>query len=149
MEFLTTRSAFVAAIATDHWRYVIWFIDPWYYLYQPMLMILIRYNYLLWIMCMYDQMSNYSSMDGILYCKTHFEQLFKESGSFTKNFQTSKKDLLNRTFISYYILQFSDLFFFMVCMFLDFFSVAKTDLVSLCHSHSLPPPPLLLLLLFL
>lgn len=33
-------------------------------------------------------MSNYSSMDGVLYCKTHFEQLFKESGNFSKNFQT-------------------------------------------------------------
>ncbi|XP_047981520.1 LIM domain-containing protein PLIM2c-like isoform X1 [Salvia hispanica] len=36
-------------------------------------------------------MSNYSSMDGVLYCKTHFEQLFKESGNFSKNFQTAGK----------------------------------------------------------
>ncbi|XP_021717535.1 LIM domain-containing protein PLIM2c-like [Chenopodium quinoa] len=36
-------------------------------------------------------MSNYSSMDGVLYCKTHFEQLFKESGDFRKNFQTGPK----------------------------------------------------------
>lgn len=36
-------------------------------------------------------MSNYSSMDGVLYCKTHFEQLFKESGDFRKNFQTGQK----------------------------------------------------------
>ncbi|GAB2271685.1 LIM domain-containing protein PLIM2b [Dionaea muscipula] len=36
-------------------------------------------------------MSNYSSMDGILYCKPHFEQLFKESGNFSKNFQTGDK----------------------------------------------------------
>uniref|UniRef100_A0A7N0SZM4 LIM zinc-binding domain-containing protein n=1 Tax=Kalanchoe fedtschenkoi TaxID=63787 RepID=A0A7N0SZM4_KALFE len=35
-------------------------------------------------------MSNYSSMDGVLYCKHHFEQLFKESGNFSKNFQTAK-----------------------------------------------------------
>jgi len=35
-------------------------------------------------------MSSYSSMDGVLYCKPHFEQLFKESGNFSKNFQTSK-----------------------------------------------------------
>lgn len=34
------------------------------------------------------QICNYSSMDGVLYCKTHFEQLFKESGNFSKNFQT-------------------------------------------------------------
>ncbi|KAL6322706.1 hypothetical protein AAG906_015392 [Vitis piasezkii] len=42
-------------------------------------------------------MSNYSSMDGVLYCKPHFEQLFKESGNFSKNFQTSAKpaDKLN------------------------------------------------------
>ncbi|KAA3469341.1 hypothetical protein CXB51_019649 [Gossypium anomalum] len=36
-------------------------------------------------------MSTYSSMDGVLYCKPHFEQLFKESGNFSKNFQTSKE----------------------------------------------------------
>lgn len=36
-------------------------------------------------------MCNYSSMDGVLYCKTHFDQLFKESGNFSKNFQTSGK----------------------------------------------------------
>ncbi|XP_010544716.1 PREDICTED: LIM domain-containing protein PLIM2c-like isoform X2 [Tarenaya hassleriana] len=35
--------------------------------------------------------SNYSSMDGVLYCKPHFEQLFKESGNFSKNFQASGK----------------------------------------------------------
>ncbi|KDP28657.1 hypothetical protein JCGZ_14428 [Jatropha curcas] len=38
-------------------------------------------------------MSNYSSMDGVLYCKTHFEQLFKESGNFSKNFQAGKRFL--------------------------------------------------------
>ncbi|XP_058745570.1 LIM domain-containing protein PLIM2b-like [Vicia villosa] len=44
-------------------------------------------------------MSTYSSMDGILYCKTHFEQLFKESGNFSKNFAKSsdKPNELNRT----------------------------------------------------
>ncbi|XP_076950284.1 LIM domain-containing protein PLIM2b-like [Bidens hawaiensis] len=36
-------------------------------------------------------MSSYSSMDGVLYCKPHFEQLFKESGNFSKNFQTDVK----------------------------------------------------------
>ncbi|KAI9109925.1 hypothetical protein K1719_018966 [Acacia pycnantha] len=35
-------------------------------------------------------MSTYSSMDGVLYCKPHFEQLFKESGNFSKNFHTVK-----------------------------------------------------------
>ncbi|KAJ8642851.1 hypothetical protein MRB53_004599 [Persea americana] len=35
--------------------------------------------------------SNYSSLDGVLYCKPHFEQLFKETGSFSKNFQTTPK----------------------------------------------------------
>ncbi|CAL5196121.1 unnamed protein product [Lathyrus oleraceus] len=44
-------------------------------------------------------MSTYSSMDGILYCKTHFEQLFKESGNFSKNFAKSsdKTNDMNRT----------------------------------------------------
>ncbi|KAK7835535.1 LIM domain-containing protein PLIM2b [Quercus suber] len=36
-------------------------------------------------------MSTYSSMDGILYCKPHFEQLFKESGNFSKNFHPGAK----------------------------------------------------------
>ncbi|XP_050226701.1 LIM domain-containing protein PLIM2b-like [Mercurialis annua] len=44
-------------------------------------------------------MSNYSSMEGVLYCKTHFEQLFKETGSFAKKFPPSgdKKNGLART----------------------------------------------------
>ncbi|PWA65110.1 GATA type zinc finger transcription factor family protein [Artemisia annua] len=33
-----------------------------------------------------EKLSNYSSMEGVLYCKPHFEQLFKESGNFNKNF---------------------------------------------------------------
>ncbi|KAF7826042.1 LIM domain-containing protein PLIM2c-like [Senna tora] len=37
-----------------------------------------------------EGMSSYSSMDGVLYCKPHFEQLFKESGNFSKNFHTAK-----------------------------------------------------------
>ncbi|KAA3462213.1 LIM domain-containing protein PLIM2b-like [Gossypium australe] len=39
------------------------------------------------------QMTTYSWMDGILYCKPHFEQLFKESGNFSKNFQTGSTTL--------------------------------------------------------
>lgn len=34
-------------------------------------------------------------MDGVLYCKPHFEQLFKESGNFSKNFQTAKTERSN------------------------------------------------------
>nr|XP_016500826.1 PREDICTED: LIM domain-containing protein WLIM2b-like isoform X2 [Nicotiana tabacum] len=34
------------------------------------------------------KLSNYSSMEGVLYCKPHFEQLYKESGNFNKNFQS-------------------------------------------------------------
>ncbi|XP_057510255.1 LIM domain-containing protein WLIM2b-like [Actinidia eriantha] len=36
-------------------------------------------------------MSSYSSMEGVLYCKPHFEQLFKETGSYTKKLQSSGK----------------------------------------------------------
>ncbi|KAK8339531.1 hypothetical protein V6Z11_A08G040500 [Gossypium hirsutum] len=42
-------------------------------------------------------MSTYSSMDGVLYCKPHFEQLFKESGNFSKNFLTAKPEKQNET----------------------------------------------------
>ncbi|XP_047944774.1 LIM domain-containing protein WLIM2b-like [Salvia hispanica] len=45
--------------------------------------------------------SSYSTVDGKLYCKPHFEQLFRETGSFTtKKFQSSlsgKHPELNRT----------------------------------------------------
>ncbi|KAJ4971911.1 hypothetical protein NE237_005010 [Protea cynaroides] len=35
------------------------------------------------------KLSNYSSMEGVLYCKPHFEQLFKQSGSYSsKSFQS-------------------------------------------------------------
>ncbi|KAK9168240.1 hypothetical protein Syun_000380 [Stephania yunnanensis] len=34
------------------------------------------------------KLGNYSSMEGVLYCKPHFEQLFKETGNFSKNFQS-------------------------------------------------------------
>ncbi|KAI5670544.1 hypothetical protein M9H77_10908 [Catharanthus roseus] len=34
------------------------------------------------------KLSSYSSMEGVLYCKPHYEQLFKETGSFSKNFQS-------------------------------------------------------------
>ncbi|GAB2273950.1 LIM domain-containing protein PLIM2a [Dionaea muscipula] len=36
-------------------------------------------------------MGRYSSLDGVLYCMPHFEQLFKETGSFTKKFQPAVK----------------------------------------------------------
>lgn len=42
-------------------------------------------------------LSNYSSMDGVLYCMPHFEQLFKETGNFSKNFRTSKLNRDNST----------------------------------------------------
>ncbi|KMZ71179.1 LIM domain-containing protein [Zostera marina] len=42
-------------------------------------------------------MSNYSSMDGVLYCKPHFEQLFKETGSFSKKFQTPTRTKENES----------------------------------------------------
>ncbi|KAG8382262.1 hypothetical protein BUALT_Bualt05G0058500 [Buddleja alternifolia] len=42
-------------------------------------------------------MSNYSAVDGNLYCKPHFEQLFKETGSFTsKKLPSSGKHELNK-----------------------------------------------------
>jgi len=36
------------------------------------------------------KLSNYSSMEGVLYCKPHFDQLFRESGNFNKNFQSQR-----------------------------------------------------------
>ncbi|KAM0010416.1 putative transcription factor interactor and regulator LIM family [Helianthus debilis subsp. tardiflorus] len=45
-------------------------------------------------------LSNYSSMEGVLYCMPHFEQLFKESGNLNKNF-TSRTFFFHYFFILY------------------------------------------------
>ncbi|RRT65291.1 hypothetical protein B296_00041164 [Ensete ventricosum] len=42
-------------------------------------------------------MCNYSSLGGILYCKPHFEQLLKETGSFTKEFPRAHSLILQLT----------------------------------------------------
>ncbi|KAH9775651.1 hypothetical protein WN944_013048 [Citrus x changshan-huyou] len=42
-------------------------------------------------------MGNFSSMEGVLYCKPHFEQLFKETGSFTNKLKPAQKNGLTRT----------------------------------------------------
>uniref|UniRef100_A0A5B6Z3L0 Putative Pollen-specific protein SF3 n=1 Tax=Davidia involucrata TaxID=16924 RepID=A0A5B6Z3L0_DAVIN len=43
-------------------------------------------------------MGRFSSMDGVLYCRPHFEQLFKDTGSFTKKLQSSgRPNELSRT----------------------------------------------------
>ncbi|KAJ7539391.1 hypothetical protein O6H91_11G090900 [Diphasiastrum complanatum] len=34
------------------------------------------------------KLSNYASLEGVLYCKPHFDQLFKLTGSFDKSFET-------------------------------------------------------------
>ena len=62
------------------------------------------------IVCLW-QMSSYSWMDGVLYCKTHFEQLFKESGNFSKNFQSSSTTFLF-LFLPFYFSLFSDILSF-------------------------------------
>ncbi|KAJ4712117.1 LIM domain-containing protein [Melia azedarach] len=42
-------------------------------------------------------MSSYSSMEGVLYCKPHFEQLFKQTGSFAAKLPAKKQNALTRT----------------------------------------------------
>ncbi|CAA7389844.1 unnamed protein product [Spirodela intermedia] len=37
------------------------------------------------------KLSNFSSKEGVLYCKPHFELLFKETGSYNKSFQSPEK----------------------------------------------------------
>lgn len=50
-------------------------------------------------------MSNYSSLEGVLYCKTHSEQLFKESGNFAaKISQSGNKQIFYDRQLYYYIL---------------------------------------------
>jgi hypothetical protein len=63
---------------------------------------------MIWKLICAWQMSNYSSMDGVLYCKTHFEQLFKEGGDFSKNFQ--KGDIFfSRVFYAILLQYFNEL----------------------------------------
>ncbi|PIA62208.1 hypothetical protein AQUCO_00200301v1 [Aquilegia coerulea] len=37
------------------------------------------------------KLSNYSSFEGVLYCKPHFDQLFKMTGSLDKSFESAPK----------------------------------------------------------
>ncbi|XP_077237837.1 LIM domain-containing protein WLIM1-like [Tasmannia lanceolata] len=39
------------------------------------------------------KLSNYSSFEGVLYCKPHFDQLFKRTGSLDKSFEGAPKDV--------------------------------------------------------
>jgi len=38
----------------------------------------------------YMQLSNYNSFEGVLYCRPHFDQLFKRTGSLDKSFEGKK-----------------------------------------------------------
>lgn len=37
------------------------------------------------------QLSNYNSFEGVLYCKPHFDQLFKRTGSLEKSFEGKQR----------------------------------------------------------
>lgn len=41
------------------------------------------------------KLSNYSSFEGVLYCKPHFDQLFKRTGSLDKSFEGTPKAVKN------------------------------------------------------
>lgn len=41
---------------------------------------------ILFFLCLV-QLSNYCSYEGVLYCKPHFDQLFKMTGSLDKSFE--------------------------------------------------------------
>lgn len=41
------------------------------------------------------QLSNYNSFEGVLYCRPHFDQLFKRTGSLDKSFEGTKKKVPN------------------------------------------------------
>jgi cysteine and glycine-rich protein len=37
--------------------------------------------------CSLMQLANYNSFEGVLYCRPHFDQLFKRTGSLDKSFE--------------------------------------------------------------
>ncbi|KAH9616041.1 hypothetical protein KSS87_011988 [Heliosperma pusillum] len=43
------------------------------------------------------QLHNYSSFEGVLYCKPHFDQLFKMTGSLTKSFEAAPRIVRDRS----------------------------------------------------
>nr|GFC77920.1 LIM domain-containing protein WLIM1-like [Tanacetum cinerariifolium] len=46
------------------------------------------------------KLSNFNSFDGVVYCRHHFDQLFKRTGSLEKSFEGTPKFKLERT-VSY------------------------------------------------
>lgn len=49
--------------------------------------------------CFGKQLSNYASLEGVLYCKPHFEQLLKLTGSFDKSFEHKATDGSSHDFV--------------------------------------------------
>lgn len=48
----------------------------------------------LWVFS--SQLSNYNSFEGVLYCRPHFDQLFKRTGSLDKSFEGNEQyELIN------------------------------------------------------
>jgi hypothetical protein len=47
----------------------------------------VRFLEYLFLACL-SQLGNYASLEGVLYCRPHFEQLLKTTGSFDKSFDT-------------------------------------------------------------
>lgn len=96
--FPTTSLASDAATAKAHFRYSLFLVSALLDVNDQffMLFMMLKYYMLLmsWCELFYFQMCSYSSMDGVLYCKTHFEQLFKETGTFKKNFPSGMFECL-------------------------------------------------------
>lgn len=49
------------------------------------------------------QLSNYSSYEGVLYCRPHFDQLFKMTGSLDKSFEGDIEKLKTRLILTIYL----------------------------------------------
>lgn len=62
------------------------------------------------------QLGNYNSFEGVLYCRPHFDQLFKRTGSLDKSFEgtTGRTQNIKLYFLSFWWLNL--LYFLFICI---------------------------------
>lgn len=81
---LNKHQLFKSFLQQNIWRvsyssFVIWYFSKYIYL------VLLYVNNVLFLVPF--QLSNFNSFEGVLYCRPHFDQLFKRTGSLDKSFE--------------------------------------------------------------
>lgn len=74
------------------------------------------------------QLGNYNSFEGVLYCRPHFDQLFKRTGSLDKSFEgTTGRNQNSKLYFLFLLVALSDVFLFTCIIFPGTPKIAKPE----------------------